>query len=304
MAFEGTHIPILALASTPMVAQVQHWQFVAALRNRDGGQVDSDDLWAWHPLESTLADARGRREGSKEGLLVARFRALDKFGPVGFAESLARAALEQNAGLGLFEEGTPASAVAAELLHCKANWARCLGAATAEAQQWQILFVLHECQMAILGAVLMCACLAVLHRTFECAKPAAKLGCANMGCVRGALSSPRAIGWQRVLLLWLLLSVPTTDAATLPLEGPDAGRVASEPNTYVTRGTFDKPLDFLGTEGQHDKPCCHQGIHCCMRSGCHCACCCDCDAFLGGNSSSMEQQSSNSSDPSPPTGPL
>ena len=53
------------------------------------------------------------------------------------------------------------------------------------------------------------------------------------------------------MLLWLLMPT-STDAATLPLEGPDAGRVASEPNTfadltYVTRGTFDKPLDFLGS---------------------------------------------------------
>ena len=182
---------------------------------------------------------------------------------MGFAESLARAALEPNAGLGLFEEGTPAlgSAVAAELLHGMANWARCLGAATAEAQQWQILCVLHECQVAILGAMLMCAGLAISHRTFECAKSGAKLGCANMGCVRGVLFSRRAFGWQGAVLLSLLLSVPIAAAASLPLEGPDAGRVASEPSnsfsadfTYVTPGTFDRPLELLGApDGQHGR---------------------------------------------------
>ena len=108
------------------------------------------------------------------------------------------------------------------------------------------------------------------------------------------------------MLLWLLLSMPTsTDAATLPLEGPDAGRVASEPNTfadltYVTRGTFEKPLDVLGS-------CCQDRPGCYCASGCHwpvgCDDCCQSDGPLG-NSSSMEQ-SSNSSDPSPPqAGPL
>jgi hypothetical protein len=63
--------------------------------------------------------------------------------------------------------------------------------------------------------------------------------------------------------------------------------------------TFDKPLDFLGTEGPPDKPCCHQIGHCCMRSGCHCACCCECDAFLGGNTG----PSPNPSPPAPTPAP-
>ena len=107
------------------------------------------------------------------------------------------------------------------------------------------------------------------------------------------------------MLLWLLLSMPTsTDAATLPLEGPDAGRVASEPSTfadltYVTRGTFDKPLDVLGGCCQ-DRPGCYCDAGCHWPGGCHC---CRSDGPLG-NSSSMER-SSNSSDPSPPqTRPL
>ena len=227
----------------------------------DRSQVDG--IWAWRPLESTLAaqDARGWYEGLEEGLLVVRFGELDNIFPVDFAESLAHAALEPNAGPGLLEEGTPAlgGAVAAELLHCMA---RCLGVAVAEAQQWQILFALHECQTAILGAMLMCACLVVSHRTFECGRFGAKLGRANMGCARTALSSLTALGWRSVVLLWLLLSVPTAIAASLPLEGPDAGQAASEPSssfstadfTHITPGSFDAPLDFLGGhDGRHGR---------------------------------------------------
>ena len=247
------------------VVQVQLWQLVAAFQNRDRSQVDADGLWAWRPLESTLAaqDAQGWYEGLEEGLRVVRFGGLDKTFPVDFAESLAHAALEPNAGPGLLEEGTPAlgGAVAAEVLHCMA---RCLGVAVAEAQQWQILFALHECQTAILGAMLMCACLVVSHRTFECGRFGAKLGRANMGCARTALSSLTALGWQSVVLLWLLLSVPTAIAASLPLEGPDAaaGQAASEPSssfstddfTHITPGSFDVPLDFLGGHnGRHGR---------------------------------------------------
>ena len=192
--------------------------------------------------------------GSKEGLLVVvRFSVLDKLGPVAFAKSLAHAALEPNAGLGLFEEGTPAlgSAVAAELLHCMASWARCPGAAAAEAQQWQILFALHECPTAafaaILGAVLMCAGLVVLLGTFECAKSGAKFGVGNLACARGALSSPRALGWQSAGLLGLLLSVPTAAAASLPLDGlPLDGSHASANLAWLQVGTWF-PAQFWNT---------------------------------------------------------
>jgi hypothetical protein len=82
-------------------------------------------------------------------------------------------------------------------------------------------------------------------------------------------SSPRVLGWQctSALLLWLLLGVPATAAATLPLEGLDAGWVASEPSssfgsdftTHVTPGPVENPFDFLG--GQHGR-----GLATCVRA--------------------------------------
>ena len=70
--FEGTHIPILALASTPMVAQVQLWQFVADLGNRDRGQVDPRMTFAQHGVPSRAPSqhrtpedgVRARKKGS------------------------------------------------------------------------------------------------------------------------------------------------------------------------------------------------------------------------------------------------
>ena len=73
------------------------------------------------------------------------------------------------------------------------------------------------------------------------------------------------VQWQCMTLLWLLLGAPMV--ASLPLEvgPPDAERAeaASEtpPSsslgvdfTFVTPGTFDKPLDFLGSpEGPHGR---------------------------------------------------
>ena len=69
--------------------------------------------------------------------------------------------------------------------------------------------------------------------------------------------------YGRVLLLWLLLRAPI--AASLPLEvgrhdaEREAGRVPPSAIdgvdfTSVTPGSFDKPLDFLGTpEGSHGR---------------------------------------------------
>jgi hypothetical protein len=99
---------------------------------------------------------------------------------------------------------------------------------------------------AALGAAVLCACLVVLHRAFECAKSGcAKLGySAKLGCARGAR------GWQCTGAVLLLLSVPTATAATLPI--PDGVASSSVDFSYVTPGTFDKPLDFLGApEGGH-----------------------------------------------------
>ncbi len=116
------------------------------------------------------------------------------------------------------------------------------------------------------------ACVVVLHRTFECTM-LAKFGCAKSGNTRKAdwLSSPLAceafgrlrLRWTSVVLLWLLFGAPVAGAASLPMEGDvEHGEVASdEPHsslgaefTFVSPGSFDAPLDFLGaSEGQHGR---------------------------------------------------
>ena len=101
----------------------------------------------------------------------------------------------------------------------------------------------------VLGALTVCACLVVLHRTFECAKSGAKLGCAKLGRARGALSSPRAHGWQRVVLLWLLLNVPNATAASLTLDGSHTD--ASANLEWLRVGTWF-PAQFWNTTGSYE----------------------------------------------------
>ena len=172
----------------------------------------------------------------------------------------------------MLEKGAPAlrGAVAAQLLHSSGSWAHCFRTAAAKAEQWERFLWFHSFQAFVAAAccaLMVWACLIVLHRTFEWIKSAiAKLGSSKLGAGARALEQS-SVGMVRgqcsgVLLLWLII-LRAPIAATLPLEvgRPDAerGEVASgvPPSsaidgvdfTFVTPGSFDKPLDFLGTPG-------------------------------------------------------
>ena len=56
-----------------------------------------------------------------------------------------------------------------------------------------------------------------------------------------------------MVLLWLVLEVPVAAASSLSLESMNSEAERGLGETFVSPGTFDKPLDFLGAQ--------HGGLH-------------------------------------------